>query len=297
MRDLELAGYPSIDPRPLAAGARRFSLPRATVVVSIAVHVVAGLALSRHEWPAPPPPPSLVAEFLPFVPPQPVAPEPLAVPEPAVVPEPFPPPPAAREQPEPITPATAPRAADNVESPLVTLELSPEALEPPVLNPKSRELPDAVELGEARQQAAEEVIAARSAQNDYLTFSLDDVAPPRVAKPERPPSIFDGGFGGPRRGPTVGQAGQARTKLGQRLSSLCNALTGGFSLMGWGRFCAGPSDGGLSGLFPEVRPDYLDLMPECVDTRDTAPALALEAPFPTVKCRLVKRVDGAAAQP
>ena len=30
-------------------------------------------------------------------------------------------------------------------------------------------------------------------------------------------------------------------------------------------------------------------MPECVDTRDTAPALALEAPFPTVKCRLVKQ--------
>jgi hypothetical protein len=32
-------------------------------------------------------------------------------------------------------------------------------------------------------------------------------------------------------------------------------------------------------------------MPECVDTRDTAPALALEAPFPTVKCRLVEKED------
>jgi hypothetical protein len=71
------------------------------------------------------------------------------------------------------------------------------------------------------------------------------------------------------------------------VSALCNALTGGFSLMGWGSFCAGPADGEPSGLFPEVRPAYLDLMPECVDTRDTAPALALEAPFPTVKCRLV----------
>jgi hypothetical protein len=58
--------------------------------------------------------------------------------------------------------------------------------------------------------------------------------------------------------------------------------------MGFGSFCAPPPDGSPSGLFPEVRPAYLDLMPECVDTRDTAPALALEAPFPTVKCRLVE---------
>ena len=89
----------------------------------------------------------------------------------------------------------------------------------------------------------------------------------------------------------MGQLGQSRTKVGAKLASICNALTGGFSLMGWGSFCAGPSDGGPSGLFPEVRPAYLDLMPECVDTRDTAPALALEAPFSTVKCRLVKQQD------
>jgi hypothetical protein len=61
--------------------------------------------------------------------------------------------------------------------------------------------------------------------------------------------------------------------------------------MGFGSFCAPPSSGEPSGLFPEVRPAYLDLMPECVDTRDTAPALALEAPFSTVKCRLVKQED------
>jgi hypothetical protein len=72
------------------------------------------------------------------------------------------------------------------------------------------------------------------------------------------------------------------------MSALCNALTGGFSFMGWGSFCAGPSESEPSGLYPEVRPDYLDMMPVCVDTRDTAPELALSAPFPTVKCRLVK---------
>jgi hypothetical protein len=69
-------------------------------------------------------------------------------------------------------------------------------------------------------------------------------------------------------------------------------LTGGFGVafQGFGLFSAcGSPDDGPSGLFPEVRPAHLDLMPECVDTRDTAPALALEAPFPTVKCRLVKQ--------
>lgn len=289
MRDLELAGYPTIDPRSLGAGERRLPLSRVAFAVSVVVHAVAGFALSRHEWSNPAPPPSLVAEFIPFVRPEPLpaarAPEPNAVERPVVTPEPVAPPPEAREQPQP-----APRAADIVEPPITTFELSPEAREAPQLLPVPRPPPSAMELDEARQRAAEEVIAARSVENEYLTFSMDDVAPPRPAKRERPPSIFDGGFGdGSPRGPTVGQAGQARTRLGHKLAALCNALTGGFSLMGWGSFCAGPSDGGLSGLFPEVRPDYLDLMPECVDTRDTAPALALEAPFPTVKCRLVKR--------
>ena len=74
------------------------------------------------------------------------------------------------------------------------------------------------------------------------------------------------------------------------MSELCNALTGGFSLMGFGSFCAA-ADEEPSGLFPEVRPAYLDLMPECVETRDTAPQLARESPFPTLKCRLVKQED------
>ncbi len=300
MRDPELAGYPTIDPRPLAAGEHRFPLSRVAFAVSFVVHVLAGYALSRHEWSNPLPAPNLVAEFIPLVRPQPPpvapAPETNAIEQPAVTPEPVAPSPAVGERPElappaPAPPAPAPRAADVAEPPISTFELSPEAREPPQLIPAPRPSPSAMELDEARQRAAEEVIAARSAENEYLTFSMDDVAPPRPAKRERQPSIFDGGFGdGSPLGPTVGQAGQARTRLGHKLSALCNALTGGFSLMGWGSFCAGPADGGLSGLFPEVRPVYLDLMPECVDTRDTAPALALEAPFPTVKCRLVKRV-------
>ncbi len=63
------------------------------------------------------------------------------------------------------------------------------------------------------------------------------------------------------------------------MSELCNALTGGFSLMGFGSFCAAANDE-PSGLFPEVRPAYLDLMPECVETRDTAPQLRSGKPVP-----------------
>jgi hypothetical protein len=127
-----------------------------------------------------------------------------------------------------------------------------------------------------------------------MTFSLDDVVPPRPEpEPPPPPSIFDGG-GSDFGGRSVGTVGQQRTKFGRKLAEFCNALTGGFGVafQGFGLFkaCASP-ESGLSGMLPEVRPEYLDLMPECVDTRDTAPALALEAPFPTVKCRLVRQQD------
>src|SRR5688572_13521912 len=105
MRDLELAGYPTIDPRPLAAGAYRFRLSRVAFAVSVFVHVAAGYALSRHEWPAPLPPPSLVAEFMPVarLPPPAAAPapEPNVVEERAVAPEIAVPRPDPREQPQP----------------------------------------------------------------------------------------------------------------------------------------------------------------------------------------------------
>ena len=54
------------------------------------------------------------------------------------------------------------------------------------------------------------------------------------------------------------------------------------------RALMGPQGGGKSVtvIFDALR--NASLMPVCVDTRDTAPELALSAPFPTVKCRLVK---------
>ena len=294
MRELELAGHPSIDATRAVGAARRaqFPLSRMAFGASIVVHVLAGYALNRTEWPTSPPAPQPLAEFFLFEMPRP----PVTAPEPVPAPEPVVSPPEVREPPraaEPPAPAPAPRAAEPVEPP--TPAIAPTEV-PSVSTTPVRPIPSSDDLAEARQRAADEVVTEGAAEPEYLTFSMDDVAPPRPevdTEPKR--SIFDGAGGGPA-GPSVGQLGQSRTKVGAKLASLCNALTGGFSLMGWGSFCAGPSDGGPSGLFPEVRPAYLDLMPECVDTRDTAPALALEAPFSTVKCRLVKQ-DAAEGQP
>jgi hypothetical protein len=290
MRELELAGHPSIDPsRALGEGARAaFPLTRMAFAGSIVVHVLVGYALLRTEWPgAVPPPPNPLAEFFLFERP-PAAP---ALPEPVPDAEPVPSSPEAREQPQPESPA-APRAAEPAE-PRARVVAPPLETAPAPTTPVPP-LPSSAELAEARQRAAREVVTQGAAESEYLTFSMDDVAPPRPKpepKPER--SIFDGG-GADFGGRSVATVGQQRTKLGRKLAEFCNALTGGLGVafQGFGLFsaCASP-DNEPSGLFPEVRPAYLDLMPECVDTRDTAPALALEAPFPTVKCRLVKQDD------
>jgi len=289
MRELELAISASIGPGPARATRAPKWLSREAFIASILAHVLAGYALSRHfiEGTSPSTP---TAEFFLFEMPAPrpteVAPvTPLVEPVPEVREEPAP-------APEPVQPDRA-----------VVVEPQPTVVEPPAvvesppptqptrtleeeLAPLPRS-PDDIDFDEERRRAANEVVTARAAKPDYLTFSIDDVAAPRPEPEPEKLSIFDGTGASASRGPTAGQLGQARTKVGQKMSALCNALTGGFSLMGWGSFCAGPSDGGLSGLYPEVRPEYLDLMPECVDTADTAPELALEAPFPTVKCRLV----------
>jgi hypothetical protein len=288
MRELELAGIPSIDPTPPRRhGGAPFPLSRAAFIASIFAHIIAGYALSRNLWPgaAPLPPPS--AEFFLFE--TPATPPPEAVPAtPPVAPLP--------DIPEETVPAPTPRPAPPMPEPAVAVEppplveAAPPAEPPPLVEPAPSAEPAPaprafIDFDEERRRAANQVVESRAAEKEYLTFSIDDVAAPRLQPEPDKPSIFDGTGGS--RGPSAGQLGQARTKFGHRVSALCNALTGGFSLMGWGSFCAEPSDGEPSGLFPEVRPAYLDLMPECVDTRDTAPALALEAPFPTVKCRLV----------
>ncbi len=287
MRELEPAGHPSIDaPRRPARGRASFPLSRAAFIASIAAHVVAGYALSRHKWPDEPAP-KPIADFFLF---ETRAPRPT---EAAPGLSPSEPVPEVPEQPEPVP---APRPTQPAPEPSVVVEPPPAVAPAPA--PRAEPLPAPtprayIDFDEARRRAANQVIGSRADESETLTFSNNDLASPLPeAEPEQKRSIFDGT--GEPIGPRVGTLGQARTKLGHKVSALCNALTGGFSLMGFGSFCAPPPDGGPSGLFPEVRPAYLDLMPECVDTRDTAPALALEAPFSTVKCRLVEQTDFAA---
>jgi hypothetical protein len=275
MRELDSSPPPLLDSnRSMRVGRSRFPLSRVAFAVSIGAHVLAGYALSRQVWPSSVPPLSTVAEFAMFEVPRPRPPEPEPAPAPEL------PQPQAPEQ--PVTVAPLPPAAEPAPESSAAVEPSdePQPAAAPVPAP-------VIDFDEARQRAAEEIVTERSAERQYMTFSIDDVAPPRPVeepKPER--SIFDPG---PRsRGPTVGQPGQQRTAFGRTMAGLCNALTGGFSLMGFGSFCAA-ADEEPSGLFHEVRPAYLDLMPECVETRDTAPQLARESPFPTLKCRLVKQ--------
>ncbi len=277
---LELAVKASIDPEPGRATRMPYRLSRAAFIVSVVAHVVAGYALSRQVWSGAAVPPSSSAEFFLFEVPRPREAVPVA-----------PPVEQATESADDgaSAPAPAPSLTPPVAEPAVVVE-PPPAVEPapapdvaPVPTPRAY-----IDFAEERRRAANQVIGSRADENEALTFSTNDLTePPREPEPEERRSIFDGA--GEPIGPKVGTVGQARTKFGHRVSALCNALTGGFSLMGFGSFCAPPPDGEPSGLFPEVRPAYLDLMPECVDTRDTAPALALEAPFSTVKCRLVKQ--------
>ena len=292
MRELELAGHPAIDPKrpPRAGGARS---ARTAFIVSIVVHVLAVYALALQHFADVPAPPRTVADYFVFELP---APRPQPAPEPAPATEAVPVEPSV-EEPE-IEPPAPPAEAEPERTVVVEPAAPPSEAAPveeaPVDDVQPAPAPF-IDFDDERRRAAHEVVTERSAENEYLTFTMDDVAPPRAEPDEGPKrSIFDGGGGADFGGRSVGTLGQQRTKFGRKLAGLCNALTGGFGVafMGFGLFsaCASP-DTGPSGLFPEVRPAYLDLMPECVDTRDTAPALALEAPFPTVKCRLVKRED------
>ncbi len=284
MRELELAGSPSIAARQRRVGAP-VRLPRAAIIASVLAHALAGYALSRHVWPGASSPTTPLEAFILFVPvPRPSTAVP-AIPPAEPVPE-------VREEPQPapepeptvVAPAVAPAPAD---------EVAPSPAPAPVDEVAPAPTPRAyIDFDEERRRAANQVIGSRTSENEYLTFSMDDVAPPRPEEEPDKPSIFDGA-GGTNGGRSVATLGQQRTKIGRKLAEICNALGPfGVGFQGFGLFsaCASP-DGGPSGLFPEVRPAYLDLMPECVDTRDTAPALALEAPFPTVKCRLVKQEE------
>lgn len=289
MRELRLANVPFVLSGPEEALRRAWPLSRAALVLSLLAHVVGVYVASRWSWTGElPVSPTPTAEFV-FMPVLPRA-EPLVAPRPEAV-EPAP---LAPEEPEPealesapsdaVPPATAPRSAAPVpRAPTPAPDIAPETTPSSPLAPRITPL----ELEEARRRAASEVVEARAVESEFLTFSVDDVAPPRAEAAEPKRSIFDGTGSARVSGATVGQQ---RTRIGRRVAELCNALTGGFSFMGLGSFCA-QAENEPSGLFPEVRPEILDLMPECEETRPLAAQLGEETAFPTVKCRLVPKPE------
>jgi hypothetical protein len=284
MRDLRLA-VPSTDPGPRARVVRfALSWRRNAVAISLLVHAVGLYAAGRFAFTVdePPPSPDLVDFFFTVERVLPPEASPAPAEAPSVLVEPVVEAPAS-DTPEPVAEEAAPPAAVP-ESPAE--RTAQETLE-------EAELPSVTDLEEARLRAADEIVAERAAGDSYLSFSIDDAAPPRpVEEPKPKYDIFNPGPGAARR--SVGQVGQARTRFGHKVSELCNALTGGFGVgfQGFHLFdaCGGPDDE-PSGLFPEVRRAYMDMLPECAESEPENPELAAAAPFSTVKCRLVRPVE------
>jgi hypothetical protein len=282
MRDLQFAVHPSTDPTPRRGGRAAWPLSRNAFMLSILVHAAIAYVALRIAFDVDAPSPtSPSAEFL-WLGDRSLPPPVVEVPQP----------PPAIEAPTTVEPREAPPEPAPVrrEVPQPEVVVTPPA---PVVPETEIGVPaptvPSIDFEAERRRAASEVIEQRAGRGEYLTFSIDDVAPPRAEpepKPER--SIFDGGGG--RSAPSIGQVGQQRTRVGRKLVEVCNALTGGFGFFGLFSACAKPDDE-PSGLFPEVRPAYLDLQPECAESQPENPELAAAAPFSTVKCRLVQQVE------
>jgi hypothetical protein len=201
--------------------------------------------------------------------------------------------PPVEVEPEHAEPPAAPLSPPTRSVEEVPPIVEPAPPEPIVETESPRPVAPSIDFETERRRAAAEVVEQREREREgnYLTFSIRDVAPERPVEEPEVPSIFDGSGASAPRGPTVGRLGQTKTRFGARMAALCNALSsGGFSLMGWGSFCASPDDE-PSGLFPEVMPEYLTLKPECVETRPLAAELGEDDEFPTIKCELVPRVE------
>ena len=286
MRDLEFAVHPSIDPSPRPRAQAAWPLSRNAFMLSILVHAGVAYVALRIAFDADAPPrPSPRTEFL-WLGARVLPPPVVEVPQLPAVETPTPlEPREAPPQPRPLQRAVPQNAPEVVVAP-------PTPVAPKVEIGVPLPTAPSIDFAEARRSAATEVIEQRERDGEYLTFSIDDVAPPKPeAEPKPKRSIFDAG-GADFGGRSVGTVGQQRTRIGRKLAEFCNALTGGFGVgfQGFGLFsaCAKPDDE-PSGLFPEVRPAYLDLLPECAESQPENPELAAAAPFSTVKCRLVQQ--------
>jgi hypothetical protein len=174
----------------------------------------------------------------------------------------------AEAVPVPATPA-APQSAASAATGAAT--------EPrPVRNP---------DWAEERRRAVTAVAAEVARAGEFREPTLEQLMRPRERERMVVPevTIFDlGSRGGTSRGAL--SPGQARTKFGRAIANFCNALTGGFGFFGMS-VCARPENR-PTGLYPEVLPEWLKLMPVCTD-EPTAPLLANA--FPTARCRLLPK--------
>ena len=232
------------------------------------------------------------------VPIRPVPPQRPPPPEPEFVPEP----------PEPAPPAEA-EPDDSIAEPTVDDELEPEPAPPeperaapepetdsPVDAPERTFVITREQLEEAQRRAIEALREQREREEQYLTFSLDDlVERPPPEEPGPSESIFEAAerYRG-RGGPSVLSPGAARTRVGRALAQFCNALTGGFGFGFGGRnfatFCAEPGESPK--LFAHLKPAYLRSRPVCREVQMAVAAVDAEAAT-TIKCELVEQ-DGSA---
>lgn len=276
----ESANVPLLGAWSVAPAVRRGPGPRRTfgVAVSLLVHGALLAAATQIVWrqlePLPPPRTDFVwlgelrlaAPPVAAVPPEELAPA-VVVPEPAVSVEARPP-----RQAEPARASAVPSAPPGASS-----DATGAATEPlPIRNP---------DWAEERRRAVTAVAAEVARAGEFREPTVEQLLRPRDRERYVPPevTIFDlGSRGGSSRGAL--SPGQARTRVGRALGELCNALTGGFGFFGMS-VCARPKNR-PTGLYPEVLPEWLKLMPVCSDA-PTGPLLANA--FPTARCRLLPK--------
>lgn len=286
----EAANVPLLGAWSVAPAVRRGRGPRRTlgIAVSLFLHGALLAAATQIVWrqiePLPPPHTDFVwlGEWLPAPPAEVAPPVELAPPAPTEAP-------AATSEParaleaetdaEPVRAAStaAPTPAAPAPSPGAASAATGTATAPlSVRNP---------DWAEERRRAVAAVAAEVARAGEFREPTLEQLMRPRERERMVIPdvTIFDlGSRGGTHRGALT--PGQARTKFGRMVSEFCNALTGGFGFFGLG-VCA-RAENRPTGLYPEVLPEWLKLMPVCTDA-PTAPLLANS--FPTARCRLVPK--------
>lgn len=210
--------------------------------------------------------------------PEPVAPEPLDVPEPV---EPVAPEPLDAPEPSAVGPEPDPPEPD--------AEQVPERTDDDTTPEDQRDrLPRDVDWDAERRRAVRSVIEQHERENDYATFSFEDLehgeTPAAEPGPER--SVFESDSSG---GPGVLSSSKARSRAGRWVAEKCERITGGVSIFGLLSLCA--PNNARSDLFASIKPRYLKARPVCTEVDQPAAGDdETSSPKKTHDCRLV--VDG-----